>query len=79
MSYFLGTFLFLLLEAGFYVFVNWFFRPHERQCVPERAKQHTRARETVSTSMTSRDSPLRARPPRDLASLFVSFLVKGLG
>jgi len=31
MSYFLGTFLFLLLEAGFYVFVNWFFRPHERQ------------------------------------------------
>ena len=39
MSYFLGTFLFLLLEAGFYLFVNWFFRPHERQCVPERAKQ----------------------------------------
>ena len=69
MSYFLG----------FYVFVNWFFRPHERQCVPERAKQHTRARETVSTSMASRDSPLRARPPRDLASRFVSFLVKGLG
>lgn len=77
MSYFLGTFLFLLLEAGFYVFVNWFFRPHERQCVPERAKQYTRARETVSTSTTSRDSPLRARPPRDLASLFVSR--EGLG
>ncbi len=48
MSYFLGTFLFLLLEAGFYLFVNWFFRPHERQCVPERAKHwHARARDRL--------------------------------
>jgi hypothetical protein len=35
MSYFLGTFLFILLEAGFFVFVNWFFKPRERQCVPD--------------------------------------------